>query len=291
MKIAYLIQCHKNPKQINRLIDSLSNDECEFYIHIDKKSNIDSGITKRNDIHLIDKDKRIDVKWGQNNQVRATLLMIEELIKSRKKYDYVWLISGQDFPIKSQKWINDFLEQGNDSNYIEIIDEKDERYKRYLKRNTIFYPKFIVNNKLWVKVLKKIYIMATGGNTKTIFAKRRNTTGLKFYFGSQWWNLTYECVQYINDYVKKHPSVLNFYENAVCSDECFFQTIFMNSKFRVTQKDYLTLVDWSENKRSPRTFRISDLDRLINSDFLMARKFDEKEDSEIIEAIYRNNKM
>lgn len=287
MKIAYIILCHKSPNQINRMIETLDNDDSEFYLHIDKKSNIGDEIIKKDTVHIIPKGKRIDVKWGQISQVYSTLLLIDEVIKSKKKYDYVWLISGQDFPIKTKNEIVDFLTRGNGSNYINIMDVNNNLYKRFLKRNTLLYPKWIVNNKFWIKVVQKLYILITGGTTRTLFAKRRNTTGMSFHFGSQWWALTYECVCYLNDYVNKNPNVLNFYENTVCPDESFFQTIFMNSKFKGTQKDYLTFVDWSENKRSPKTFKMNDFNTLFNNDFLIARKFDEDVDSEIIEAIYK----
>lgn len=37
MKIAILILCHKNPKQINLLLDKLNHQDIDCYIHIDKK--------------------------------------------------------------------------------------------------------------------------------------------------------------------------------------------------------------------------------------------------------------
>ena len=37
MKIAILIQCHKNPKQINLLLERLNHPQIDCYVHIDKK--------------------------------------------------------------------------------------------------------------------------------------------------------------------------------------------------------------------------------------------------------------
>ena len=39
MKIAYLILCHKNPIQVNMLIDQLTDENVDFYIHVDVKAN------------------------------------------------------------------------------------------------------------------------------------------------------------------------------------------------------------------------------------------------------------
>ena len=40
MRIAYIILCHKNAKQMNMMIDVLNDEENTFFIHLDKKSNI-----------------------------------------------------------------------------------------------------------------------------------------------------------------------------------------------------------------------------------------------------------
>lgn len=46
MKIAILILCHKNPKQINLLLDKLNHQDIDCYIHIDKKADFANKITK-----------------------------------------------------------------------------------------------------------------------------------------------------------------------------------------------------------------------------------------------------
>lgn len=40
IKIAFLMQCHKNSSQINQLLKVLNKtyDECDVYIHVDKKT-------------------------------------------------------------------------------------------------------------------------------------------------------------------------------------------------------------------------------------------------------------
>ena len=107
MKIAYLIQCHKSAEQINELIKRLSADteeyNTDFYIHVDAKSDIcDKIITAENIILL---KKRVNVKWGHISQVEATLELMSTAVNANKGYDYLWLISGQDYPIKSNKFI------------------------------------------------------------------------------------------------------------------------------------------------------------------------------------------
>lgn len=53
MKIAILLQCHKNPTQINLLLDKLNHPDIDCYIHIDKKADFTNKITKRSNIVLL----------------------------------------------------------------------------------------------------------------------------------------------------------------------------------------------------------------------------------------------
>ena len=42
MKIAVLIAAHKDPLQVEKLIQLLDNDHIDIYIHLDKKSNFNN---------------------------------------------------------------------------------------------------------------------------------------------------------------------------------------------------------------------------------------------------------
>lgn len=64
----------------------------------------------------------------------------------------------------------------------------------------------------------------------------------------------------------------------------------MNSNYKDTREDKLTFVDWNGQVNHPRTFTINDYDKLINSSYLMARKFDENIDDNIIKMLYDNLK-
>lgn len=76
MKIAILLQCHKNPTQINLLLDKLNHPDIDCYIHIDKKADITNKITKRSNIVLLPGEKRASVEWAQISQVDATLNLL-----------------------------------------------------------------------------------------------------------------------------------------------------------------------------------------------------------------------
>ena len=38
MKIAFLMQCHKNPEQINLLLNALKHPQVDIFVHVDAKN-------------------------------------------------------------------------------------------------------------------------------------------------------------------------------------------------------------------------------------------------------------
>lgn len=84
MKIAYIILCHKNAKQINMMIDALNDKENTFFIHLDKKSNIENLIKMESNIHILPEDKRIDIKWGNISMIKATKNLLQAVFNSKE---------------------------------------------------------------------------------------------------------------------------------------------------------------------------------------------------------------
>lgn len=82
MKIAFLILCHKNPNQINKMINTLDDEDVSFYLHIDKKSGISNKIIKKENVFILDESKCLDIKWGQNQMIHATTNLLKEAFYS-----------------------------------------------------------------------------------------------------------------------------------------------------------------------------------------------------------------
>lgn len=285
MRIAYLILCHKNPDQVLTMINQLDNEGVDFYVHIDKK-NTTFTLPERHNLIVLPIDKRIDVKWATNSMVYATLNLAHSALNSNIKYDYLCLLSGQDFPIKNNHEIQDYLQANIGCNFIEILPKDHQLYRRFCKRNELYYPMWMYGRTVICKFFKRMYIYLTGGFNRTYpLFQRKAPNGISFAFGSQWWCLTRKCLQWIVDYLYENPEILSFYDNSLTPDECIFQTMFMMSPFSKTAKDKLTFLEWDVNGNNPRVLTDSDYELLMGSDKLFARKFDSTFDNHIIERI------
>lgn len=81
MKVAFLMQCHKNPEQINILLKALKHPQVDVYVHVDSKSeSIREDIGEGDGIYLLPKKDSIDVQWAQFSQVQATLNLLNAAI-------------------------------------------------------------------------------------------------------------------------------------------------------------------------------------------------------------------
>jgi len=129
MKFAFLILAHKQVELVYRQIDALSHPDHHFFIHLDKKSNLnikEKYLSKKN-VHFT--TNRIRVNWGGYNMVKATLNLIQEAMSSGNKFDYFILMSGQCFPTKPSNYIRKFFKKNNGLSFIELYPFLDEKPK------------------------------------------------------------------------------------------------------------------------------------------------------------------
>ncbi len=280
MKIAFLIQCHKNPEQINLLLKALKHPQVDVFVHVDSKSeSIRGDIEKDTGIYLLPKRDCVDVQWAQFSQVKATLNLLNASIS--RGYSHYFLISGQDFPLRPVEEIVKFFDAHKDDNFIEC-----STVKTFEKRNDIFFPCTVIGRKIWQKILKNILVYATGGWNHTFsMAKRTAPNNVHYFFGSSWWCLNNKTIIWVKAYMEQHPEYQSFFERSLCADECFFQTLVMNSPYASSVKPYLHYIKWEEGKSSPKTLMISDFEDLKNTDKIIARKFDMDIDRQILERL------
>ena len=281
MKVAFLMLCHKNPKQINLLLKALKHPQIDVFIHVDSKNeNIREDIEKSDGVYLLPKKDCVDVQLAQFSEVKATLNLLNVAI-SKGGYSHYFLISGQDFPLKSIGKIVRFLNERKDENFIDCA-----LIKRFEKRNDIYFPRMVIGRRIWQKILKGILVYSTGGWNQTFsIIKRLKPANVQYYFGSQWWCLNDAMVKWIYNFLENYPEYIKLFKHSLCPDECFFQTLVMNSPFANTTKPYLHYIKWEKGKSSLKTLTTIDYEELKKAEKLIARKFDINVDAEIIERL------
>lgn len=226
-----------------------------------------------------------------------TLKAIKKIILD-KRAGYCVLMSGCDYPIKTNEYILNFFQNNYGINFInslpvtEVWGEKNglSRIKDYhfvLDSNRKFhYIIYNIFHQLFFKkqnfrAIKKLFLSKKWSSLpRAIFIRRKYPSKLKPFGGSQWWALPIETIEYINDFVENNKSYLKYHQFTHCPDEIFFQSIISSNFDKKTINRKLTYVSWvrkSWNKKDcplPRILSINDFDELKNSNELFSRKFD-----------------
>jgi hypothetical protein len=98
--------------------------------------------------------------------------------------------------------------------------------------------------------------------------------------------LSKDCVSYVVDFIESNKKLRRFLRYTWGADEFVIPTLIMNSKFKptVTNNNFY-YIDWSNGGASPKTLTSADYNFLLASDNLLARKFDIKLDSEILDKL------
>jgi len=296
MKIAYLITAHNQPVHLHRLIHALSTENTTFFVHIDRRSDIDEFLKFDFPENVIFIDERVRIIHGGFALVQAMINLMNKAL-TVDVFDYCQFLSGWDYPIKNNQFIFDFL------------------YQHYPMNFMNFYK--LTGNADFVENITKFHMIDTIGLAPGFLQKPFK--GIQFlmgklpynrpfietmipYRGSAWFCLNKATIYYIIDFLNTERG-RRFYEYfrwVKCADEIFFQTIVMNSPFaeycRFYNRDikfplknenhaYLHYIDWNQNRENPAVFDMNDLSTLLNCEALYARKFAEQKSTPLLDAI------
>ena len=277
MKIACLILAHKNPVQLNELIEVLDCNEIDFYIHLDKKVKKKNFVSSEEKNNVFFVENRVSTKWATFSLVQATINSLREIV-DKQKYDYINFISGQDFPIKSKTEIVQFLKDKNGTEFITTIP-------------------YSISNKWWIENERRVF-KYNFQNWKipfkyriqelvnSITSKRKCPNGYIIAGNAQWFCITTNCAKYILKTIDSNKKFIRFFKYVWGADEFFFSTIVYNSPFKQKTKENLTYVDWGLNQDGhPKILKIDDFEKIMKSNKLFARKFDNNIDVTIINKI------
>lgn len=293
-KHAYLVMAHSNVNQLKKLLQCLDYKDNDNFIHFDARF---EGVNIK-DIKAICKysnvtfTKRIPVYWGGYSLIYARFILLED---ARKKgpYDFYHFISGQDLPLRSQRYIHDFFDKHKDEEFISIGPYADW----YLDRVKYFYFR---ESKWSLKVVGKAFNKISIVLQKLILINRLRHSNIKFYIGEEWFSVTEQFVDYA---LSQRAFCEKYFRYGNCTDELVFPTLYMlntgvNKRYKSPYKhesfdnqrmDIVRAIDW--HRGHPYIYRIEDYKMLKESNCLFARKFDENVDNEIIDKLVEEVSM
>jgi Core-2/I-Branching enzyme len=272
--IAYFLLVHRFPAQFKRLFKAIYTPENQYVVHIDKSSGpvlaeeISAFLAPYQGVKILESQVAL---WGGYSLVDAELRGMALLLKMDRNWTHFINLSGQDFPLKSQNYIQQFLKANPGKEFIRTLDQRKERPDTLNRISHGFVEK---NGK----------IEGTG-------EARPFLAGATPYIGTQWKIVT----RGFCEFVCHNPAAdrfKDFYRNTFIADEAFFQTVMMNSGDNGTViNDDLRMIDWvpdGDIKLRPRNYGVGDFAELQGSANLFARKFDAEDDDQIFSMLEKH---
>jgi len=275
MTVVYLILAHNNPKQLQRLVKNLQAANVFVFIHIDKKTDEKPFVELLQHFkNVFFCDKRISVNWAGFSIVEATVLLMESMLQQIEVPDYVHLLSGQDFPLRSPEQIENFLKRNYGHNFIEFEPFPITDWN-FGGMDRIEYNWFIDN--LGYKRANELI--------KYQKPKKINSR-ITTYGGSQWWSLTGECVVWLFEQCRKGNEIYDFFKYTLIPDEMLFQTMLIHSPFKETLiNTNVRKIDRFNLGPFSHIWLNNDIEILKKTPKFFARKFDEKEDETVLDEL------
>lgn len=274
LKQAVLITAYKNPDHLLRIVEQF-DESFRFYIHLDKKSRLATDDLRRlkNDSKIHYLSRHYTTNWGGTAHLHCILHLMKKALQDNES-EYLHLISGHDFPIKSPAYFKDFLNRHNGTQFIEVFPMPAQVWENGgLDRLKYFHLNdwFDAKGKR-AMVLKKFLNL----QKKLRLSRNIDFKGMALYGGSTWWSLSKACCRHVEEFLNDNSWFLKKFNHTFCAEEILFQTIIMNSPFKnaITNSNLRHIVWEFRHGNIPAVLDERDLETIKNSADLFARRFD-----------------
>jgi hypothetical protein len=266
MVIAALVQAHHRPDLLGHLIDRLSGELWQVYVHLDKKSNLADFTHLRPKVRSFESIYR--VHWASFSHVLATVHLMRRALRDPSNTHF-YLMSGQCYPVKVDEQIVALLE-AEAGNFISVLKMPVSHKPLERLRRWHFHDARAVG--IDSAVLKKIAQKIFNRLPQRDIA--RTLRGMQPYGGSLWWMLNRESACAVINFLDNNPWYLNAFRWSFAPDEMFFQTIAAKLGIRPDRMGP-TFAKWIEGEPHPLPVNEAILSEAKSGWHLMARKFND----------------
>ena len=292
VSLAYALLTHKNPHQLERLFRSIYHPEDVFVIHVDRRAEPALHVAAKK---LSDQYANVEVLnsrsivWSGFEMAQVQMDAMAAAFKMDSQWTHFINLTGQDFPIKSREQIVEFLKASPATSFISWFDPLATPYWNNAKERV---SRYYLESAFLQKLL---YFPGIGRRIRKLFGwyarpalpfyRREIPTDFKYYGGSNHGVFSREATQYLTQSAEA-KRIIKWVKPTLHANEIVFQTVLLNSPLKDNLKNTdLREIDFNPASPHPHIFTIGDLDTLIHSPQLFARKFDESLDGEVLDRL------
>jgi len=275
LKICYLLLVHHKFDQALRLVRRLAGPSTGFVVHIDSAADQAQAagfIRALEPFGPVSYPRSVRSRWGSYSQALAIVRSIQAAVGRSDAFDRYVLMSGQDYPIASRAKISEFFAAHSDTEFIEtflldLADAAAPGWSPYYRLRRFH---------LWL-----------GRRHFKLPILRKPMPPQPIYHGSTWWALTRAAVLFAASQFDLNKQLRSYLSSGFLVDEVYVPSLVMNSPFAAkVAGQNVTFAQWTPTSGPhPKILRFEDLDQLLASPKLFARKFDELVDKEILDKL------
>lgn len=297
MKIAYLIHSHRNVAQVRRLVDTLKilDPGCLIFVSHDQRG--DPGIKE-----VMEGVAPVTLERGSRGGFHPVDRWLRGVAQVREAggADFVVLLSGQDYPVRSLDDMHRELAAAGDG-FVEdfpALEEEGNHWPvregrtRYLFRwrelwpisdriRNLLYPLHAVNRlQPWLRVNVAFGSLRMGVRGHGV------PTDLECRGGSMFTSVSWRVAQYVSHIAATRPDVMEWARESLVIDESFVQTVLTGSNEFVFERNSRRFYIFDDSKFGhPRLLEDVDIAGAVASGAFFARKFDMSTSPEVLDMV------
>jgi hypothetical protein len=298
MRIVFVIQSHTLLPQLSRLLRVLSAGCQDKFIIISHDGDLPpvEAIAQEYGVQTV---LRSEGGRGRFGLLGSYLSALKYISKNRIQYDWLMLLSGQDYPVRSLAEFEDVLAKTPHDGYFWHFDafkptasgpiawSFEEAEGRYLFQYRLLKTKLSFVERALLRYPRLLTAKSSNWRLHTSygFSVGRRATDIPFTdnfkcFGGAYSHiLRKRAVDEILRFVAERPDIVRYFELTMQPDEALIPTILCNNKdFDISPED-LRYYDFSSGRLGhPKILTKFDLPLIDSGNFFFARKFDLRRD-------------
>jgi hypothetical protein len=297
--VAYLVTSHTGPEQVLRLVRTLRalSPAAPVLVHHDgRREPVDAAALDRiGGVHRIPPEPVVE--WGRGSQLAMQLRCLAHAVE-RVEFDWLTTISGQDYPARPLEAVERDLATTTFDGFVEghevrpppwtrgPVDEFARRYFLHWRR--IPEPGRLGRRAIAAaRPLLGLRDVPAGVLLGHRAPRTPFTAAMPCRRGSDWLTLRRGAAEAVVRAVRERPCLVAHFRRTVLPTEALPHTVLHAEPGLRLSGDVRRHTRWAPGTAHPAVLGLADLDAVLTSGTDFARKFDQRADGAVLDALDR----
>ena len=283
---AFLIIAHKQPNLLARTLRILAQDNHYFFVHVDSKTEaFDLFKEATEGIRNVTFVERMSLYHGGISHLYCVMNMLKSVMASTIHFDYIHILSGQDYPLRSNRQFDDFFEHTDHSfMYFDQGAFKQSMLPIYHKMVNDYHSN--QSGTIAYKIFEGLRV----GRLLSLICRRPPIEN--FASGWDWFSWSESVYRFVVNELERNESLVKRFNYTITPTEHIFHTILSThvDEMKIETDNPLRYVSWHphrpvESDYRPFIFNELDFEFIIGRKAFFCRKVDEIASAKLLDMI------